>query len=265
MNSDDLHLFKEWFSGYCASFHASDDEECRNLVLKEEHTAKVCSNIVSIAQDELLDAGDLMIAETVALFHDVGRFPQYARYKTFLDRVSVNHGELGAEVLAGSGVLKDLPVQEQEIITESVKYHNAFRIPDLARSDIINFLRLIRDADKLDIWRIVFEYYTQSAPEDGPSAVGLGFPDTPGYSKDVLACIFGRHLVSLASVKTLNDFKLTQLSWVYDLNFRESFRRVVEDNYLDRIAATLPQTDEIREAVTFLSEYIQLRLQGGPF
>src|SRR5574340_969916 len=42
------------------------------------------------------------------------------------------------------------------------------------------FLQLIRDADKLDIWRIFVEYY--EGPEDKKaSAVGLGLPDLPDY------------------------------------------------------------------------------------
>ncbi|MBF0507046.1 MAG: HD domain-containing protein [Nitrospirae bacterium] len=262
MNSDDLCLFKQWFSDYCSSFHTSDDEDLQNLMLKEKHTANVCEHILNIARDESLDAGDAMIAEAIALFHDVGRFPQYAEYKTFRDRDSINHGELGAEVLSGSGILENIPVREREIITASVKFHNAFRIPDLENSDIIFFLKLVRDADKLDIWRIFFEYYTQASPAERPSAVALGFEDTPGYSKEVIDCIINKQLVSLATLETLNDFKLIQLSWVYDLNFRSSFRRATEGNYIDRIAATLPQTDEIRQAVASVHEYIQVKAQG---
>jgi len=214
MNRDDLLLFKQWFAGYCASFYVntSDEEDMRNLVLKEEHTAHVCANILKIAGEESLGAGDAMIAEAAALFHDIGRFPQYAKYKTFMDSLSINHGELGAKELAGTGILNSLPVHEQEIITTAVKFHNAFKIPDLVCRDAIIFLKLVRDADKLDIWRIFSEYYRKDSTKNMPSAVGLGFPDTPGYSRKVLDCFFNKQLISLAMLKTLNDFKLTKLS-----------------------------------------------------
>ncbi|MGD0280991.1 MAG: HD domain-containing protein [Dissulfurispiraceae bacterium] len=262
MNRDDLVIFKQWFSSYCASFHTSDENDNRNLVLKEQHTANVCANILGIVRDESSDEGDAMIAEAIALFHDVGRFPQYAKYKTFKDNVSVNHGELGAEVLAAAGILKDLELREQEIITTAVKFHNAFRVPHLAGPDIIFFIKLIRDADKLDIWRIFFEYLSEDCLENRPSAVSLGFPDTAEYSKEVLARIFNKQLVPLAMLKTLNDFKLTILSWAYDLNFRESRRRALEDNYIDRVAATLPQTEEIRQAVSVVHEHIRGKSEG---
>src|SRR5208283_1642576 len=137
MNRDDLFLFKQWFPGYCASFYTSDEEDMRNLALKEEHTEHVCANILNIAGEESLGAGDAMIAEAVALFHDVGRFPQYAKFKTFNDSLSVNHGALGAAELAASGILNKLPDNEQEIITTAVKFHNAFKIPELVRRDAI--------------------------------------------------------------------------------------------------------------------------------
>jgi len=35
----------------------------------------------------------------LGLFHDVGRFAQYARYHTYLDRDSENHAELSVHVL----------------------------------------------------------------------------------------------------------------------------------------------------------------------
>ncbi len=262
MNRDDLRLFKQWFRSYCASFYTPDEEDRKNIALKEEHTAYVCSTILEIAGGESLAAGDAVIAEAVALFHDVGRFPQYAKYKTFKDSLSVNHGELGAGELARAGILDHLPAREQEIIYTAVKFHNAFKIPDVVSRDAIIFLKLVRDADKLDIWRIFFEYYSNGSTKDMPSAVGLGFPDTPEYSSGVVQRIINKQLIPLAMLKTLNDFKLTKLSWVYDLNFISSLRLAVKDNYIDRVAAALPQTEEIRKAVETVNEYIRRKLDG---
>jgi hypothetical protein len=56
-------------------------------------------------------------------------------------------------------------------------------------------------------------------------------------------------MVNLADVRTLNDFKLLQISWVYDLNFTESFRMIEERNYLEKLAAALPSGPRIRSAL----------------
>lgn len=261
MTPSDLDSLKRWFSGYCKTFYSSNEEDQQNILLKEVHSYNVCRNIVRIAEEESLSSNEILLAETVGLFHDVGRFRQYAKYRTFRDSISVNHGLLGSEILLGEKVLKDLPESEQELIMQAVKFHNAFSIPDIENAETMLFLKLIRDADKLDIWRVFFDYYGTPV-KDRPSAVGLGFPDIPEYSKEVLSLVFKKQLIPLSMLKTLNDFKLTKLSWIYDLNFSAALRVVVENDYIDRISSTLPQTEEIRKVVEFLHGHVMERLNG---
>jgi putative nucleotidyltransferase with HDIG domain len=262
MRYSDLNFFKQWFSEYCRYFYSSDIEDQKNISLKEEHTLHVCKNMVHIAQGLSLKEDQKLIAETVALFHDIGRFPQYAKYKTFRDNISVNHGALGAETLIEKKILEKLAGEEQEIIVQAVKFHNAFSIPKKEKEDIVFFIKLIRDADKLDIWRVFLEYY-ESPSEGKASAVGLGLPDLPEYSEDVLASIYNKEIVSLLKVKTLNDFKLLQLSWIFDLNFIPSFQLLHERDYVQRIISHLPKTDGIQKASLLLKEHIKARMVSG--
>lgn len=255
-----MEFFREWFSGYCESFHFLSEDERQNLMLKEKHTYHVCKNSIRIANAESLGQDRALIAEAIGLFHDVGRFPQYAEYKTFRDSISVNHGELGAKVLEENSVLHALPENERGLIITAVKFHNTYKVPDLKEPEMLFFLKLIRDADKLDIWRVFFEYYEKPV-ENRPSAVGIGLPDSPEYSKEIVSLVMKKQLVPLTLLKTLNDFKLTKLSWLFDLNFDISFRIVAEDNYIGRIAATLPQTGEIKDMIAFLQEYMRQRMQ----
>ncbi len=254
MDHNDLNILKNWFLEYCRSFYSSNEEDQKNISLKVQHTLNVCENIVQIARERLLSENEIALAETIAIFHDIGRFPQYAQYKTFRDSISVNHGKLGSEILVKEKILQDIPENEQGLIVCVVKFHNAFRIPDLKSPEAEFFLKLIRDADKLDIWRLFAEYY-ESSEDERASAVNLGLPDLPGYSEEILSYLYNKQVVSLASLKTLNDFKIMQLSWIYDLNFKTSFRLLVEGGYLNRIALTLPQTDEIIRALLILQEF----------
>jgi hypothetical protein len=138
----------------------------------------------------------------------------------------------------------------------SVRFHNAFKVPSLEDQQNFFFLQLIRDADKLDIWRIFSGYH--EGPEDKKaSAVGLGLPDLPDYSETILSCLYKKKLATLSDLTTLNDFKLMQLSWVYDLNFRHSFRLLAERAYIRKIAAILPQTEEIAEAVSLINNFVR--------
>ena len=108
MQSSDLDIFKAWFTGYSQTFYTDDAEDNKNIDLKVRHTSFVCENAVLIAGDEHLGDNNVLIAETAALFHDVGRFLQYSKYKTFRDSISVNHGRLGAEILREKEILAHL-------------------------------------------------------------------------------------------------------------------------------------------------------------
>jgi len=258
MKRNDLSGFTQWFSDYCSSFYSSDSGDQKNISLKEEHTFRVCQNICEITAGLSLDDSRKMLAETVALFHDIGRFPQYAKYKTFRDSISVNHGLLGAQTIVEKGLLRNLSEEEQEIIIQSVTFHNAFSVPKKEKAEIVFFIQLIRDADKLDIWRVFLEYY-EGPEESRASAVGLGLPDLPGYSEDVLSRIYHKEIISLSNIRSLNDFKLLQLSWIFDLNFRPSFALLAQGDYIRRLAGCLPGTEEMKRAVEFLTEYAAMK------
>ena len=259
MKQDDLDFFKKWFSDYCKSFYSSDIEDQKNIHLKEQHTSDVCENIIRIADGLSLSNSMRILAEAIALFHDIGRFPQYAKYKTFRDSISVNHGLLGARILLEEKILQNLAESEQELIIQAVRLHNAFAVPKLEKKDIVFFIKLVRDADKLDIWRIFIEYY-EGPRQDTASAIGLGLPDIPEYSGDILSCLYRKEVASLSKIKTFNDFKLLQLSWIYDLNFKPSFRLLSERDYIDRTVSNLPQTEDILNASLSLKEFVRRRI-----
>lgn len=259
MTKEHLQLYKERFIEYARSFYTTDADEQKNILLKEKHTFNVCQNIAEISKSLNLKEYEINLAESIALFHDIGRFEQLRKYKTFKDNISVNHGDLGADILSETKILERLPEREFKIILHSIKYHNALKMPDIKDDTLIFYLKLIRDADKLDIWRIFIAYFESS--DDMGSAAGLGLPDTSGYNSELLSNIYSKKMVSLSKVVNLNDFKIMQISWVFDLNFKLSFKLFNERGYI-RILSTLPQTDEIVKATGFIMEYLNYRINN---
>ena len=261
MEKIDLERLQTWFAGYCRGFFTESTEDNRNFALKEQHSRLVCANMNLLTGNLALDKNERLTAEAIALFHDVGRFEQYRRYSTFRDSMSVNHAALGVRVLAEERVLETLPEEERRTIFRAVTLHNVFRIPAAVVARELLFTRLIRDADKLDIWRVFIDYYGLPE-EERASAVGLGFPDLPRCSPEVLKCLRQRNMVQLAAVQTLNDFKLLQLSWVFDLNFPASYRLVLERGCIDALAATLPTNAEVGRAVEEVRDFVETKVRG---
>ncbi len=260
MNQKDLAELKDWFADYCVHFSTHVEEDQRNIAVKKDHTYHVCLNALRIGRSLKLNGRDMLLAEAIALFHDVGRFPQYQQYKTFDDDISTNHAALGAKVLLEQGVLRWLPEPEQRLIVHAVTLHNVFTLPDTLDQRTRSFVHIIRDADKLDIWRVFIEYYGQNE-ERRASAVALGLPDTQGHSPKVLACLQKGKMAAKSDLRTLNDFKLLQLTWLYDLNFARSFRMVQERGYIDKMAEVLPPNDEMRDALDRVRVFVAGKLK----
>jgi len=239
-----IKKYISWFDNYVNSFIKKRPELKENLLIKVVHSKNVMDEIVGIAKSLNLQKDELFLAEVIGLFHDIGRFEQYVRYETFSDSKSQNHAELGVEVLKKENVLSDLCDVEREIVFRAIKNHSKAEISNNEPEEIEFFSQLIRDADKLDIWRLVTEYYMLKDEKENKS-LELELPDSDEISEKVIQSIVDRKIVKKEDMKTLNDFKLLQIAWVFDLNFNYSKSRLIEKKYLDKIFDTLPDNDVI--------------------
>ena len=239
MEQAQLDGLEQWFDRYVRTYNDIDEDGFRNILLKVEHTRKVCEIMALLAAGEGLTQEEAGIGAAVALLHDVGRFPQYRRWRTFRDSDSDNHARLGIEVIRQQGILAGLRAAERLLIEEAVRFHNLLALPLRFRSPTSLFIRLIRDADKLDIWR-VFQDYFQQPLDQRPSAVTLGFPDLPGVTPACVRELAAGRVIRLEDIRVLNDFKLLQISWVYDLNFRSSYCLLQRRGHIAALAATIP-------------------------
>ena len=257
----DLAALRAWFASYCQSFHSTDADLLRNFALKELHTSNVCEVARVIAQGG--SPRRLMLAEVAALCHDLGRFPQFRDFRTFKDSDSLNHAHLSAQILQENHLLDFLSETERKSVEIAVRLHNLYQVPSGLAPEAEDLLRLVRDADKIDIWRIFIEYF-HAPEEERASGAGLGFPDLPICSPDVLAQVNAGNMVQLSTLKTLHDFKLLQLSWVYDINFPNSLRLIKERGVLEQLAATLPHEEAVLDVVFRVQSYLERRLAGQP-
>ena len=235
------------------------------LILKKDHTLRVCTEILALGKAFMLDENDMMLAETMALFHDLGRFKQYETYKTFLDHQSENHARLSLQEIDAHGILDSLTGEEQALIKNSIAFHNVAEIPRQGDDRLFFFIGLLRDADKLDIWRVVIGNYTHPRP-GSQRAINLGLVDDHGFSTDTIDAILAGTFVKSVSIKRLNDLKLMQISWVFDLNFAQSILWVKERGYIEKIAATLPDNPGVEKAIAHVYQYMDtyFPLNGFP-
>lgn len=258
MEESCLERLESWFEGYVRPFLETDPEGEKNILLKVEHTRRVCGTMELLTAGESLSPNDRRLAAVVALLHDVGRFPQYRRWRTFRDSCSDNHARLAVDVIRQEGILAGLPREERLLIEEAVRFHNLLRVPLRLKSPTDLFLRLIRDADKLDIWRVFLDLFSAPAHERATAAL-LGLPERAAVSAACVSELAQGGIVRLDTVECAHDYKLLLISWCYDLNFTTSYRLLRDLDYLAKLAAELPDDAAVREAVASAREYVALR------
>lgn len=257
MQKEDLNFFKKWFLDYVDRFFSPEVFIQENIQLKIEHTARVCENILLLAKAEEVGEEGCRLAETTALFHDLGRFEQFMKYRTFKDSESENHALLGVKILESTGVLSRLSLREKDLILKAVEYHNLMEIPECAENsrELVFYSNLIRDADKLDILKLVSEDYKKEEEFRNP-ALEFNMPDTPGCSKKIVKDILNNRMAKLTDTRNLNDVKLLRLSWIFDISFPAAFTFLKERGYLETILYSMSETEEVQMVRGHLESYL---------
>ena len=253
MTEKHILFLRKWFKDYVKGFVGDDPYTKKNVAIKEGHSYRVCGHCIAIARSLDLPREKQYLAEAVGLFHDIGRFEQFEKYRTFNDKQSENHGELGARVMRRENILSQLDAAEQTIILKGIQFHSIKDLPENENEETRFFLKILRDADKLDILNVLTDYYNSEDKDSNPALV-LDLPDTPEISEAVIDDIMEKRCVNLKNVRTINDFKLLQTSWVFDVNFDYTLRYIKEHGFIEKIINVLPQTAEIQQVYNHFNE-----------
>ncbi|MEA1981231.1 MAG: HD domain-containing protein [candidate division Zixibacteria bacterium] len=259
ISKDEVHGLHQWFQNYAEVFKYGKEDVRKNILLKEKHTENVCREINSIGKELDLSDDELRLSDCMALLHDVGRFEQYLQYQTFSDSISENHAELGVKVIQDYGILNSFSDYVKDLIIRAVRYHNRAVLPNDESETCIFFTKLLRDADKLDIWRVVTEYYHRKDRKIN-STIELSLPDTPGFTQSVYDDVINKKIVNAGSMQNLNDFKLLQIGWVFDINFIPALKEVKSRKYVELICKVLPATDQVSHVMEVVHDFFSQKI-----
>jgi putative nucleotidyltransferase with HDIG domain len=251
---------REWFSVYVDRFR-SGGALSPALELKLDHSLRVAADAAEIARESGWPAGAVRTARTLGLLHDVGRFPQFAEFGTFNDSRSVDHGDRGLQVLEREGTLADLDGTCRRGILDGVRHHNARALPEGLADESLRLARAVRDADKLDICRVVLQALDGGQADATAGLLG-GLDPRASPSADVLDCLRQGHVVASKTVRNLADLLLLQASWVYDVNYPAAMRRLRDRRVLERIQRGLPDDPEVGEVVRRAMDFRDGALAG---
>ena len=254
---DEMH---KWMNDYMKSFYSDDAEIQQGISIKEKHTGYVTSNCIELAKFLNFSKHDTQLAEIIGLFHDVGRFRQYSIYKTFNDADSEDHADLGVKVIEELDIFKKLSNADYEIVKFAIQQHNKKIVAATDDDKKILFTKIIRDADKLDIYRVLEPFLAQDKAEQMPHFIKNEGVFNANVSPDFAENFVTGKQADYRKIRTNGDRKIVRLMWVYDINFAWTMKKIVERGYIDKIVENLPQDEKIAEGVRRLRDYVGARI-----
>ena len=222
--------FEMLYSRYVDTFRDGGGVLSPMMELKRVHTAKVVENAVAIAEGESFGDREREDGMIAALLHDTGRYEQLKRYNTFKDSDSVDHAVFSHDIVRKLGWLDGYA--DAEPILKSVLYHNRRDLPDDMDALTALLSHTVRDADKLDIFRVLEEQVrTTDWRKDSRAFWNLKVSEAPNPL--VVAAIRERRPVDYQNIKSLADFVLIQIGWMISgLHFATSLRLSRERGHL---------------------------------
>ncbi len=238
-NEINFNRAKQIFKDYIKNF----DEDDGSILLKIEHTYHVVDLSEYIAKDQGLDEENINLAKLIALLHDIGRFKQVTMLKDFSDK-RFDHADYGIQILFKENMIREFIETNKydEIIKKAIYNHNKFKIEEGLNEIEELHCKIIRDADKLDNFRVKEKNkFEASFPQYKNVEEELSYSN---ISDIVYNDFLNRRCIKLNDRKTILDYWICVLAFIFDLYFKSSLQYVYDKNYIDILIDKIEYKDE---------------------
>lgn len=244
----DLEFIRKTFDSYVNKYDIND----KKIKLKCEHIKRVANISGELARSLNLCEEDINLAIIIGLFHDIGRFEQIKRYNTFNDKSSVNHAKLGIDILFDDNLIDIFKIDKKyyKTIKTAILNHNKdFIDKDLSSREEL-FSKIIRDADKLDI------FYILSSDE---FETCFWFEEFNLYKPSLNIYLEYRYLHKLnyKHVKNNVDLVINPFTLLYDLNYTYSYRYLFDKDYMNKFCKLV--NDKFNHKIIYLTRFLYKR------
>ena len=211
--------------------------------LKVAHMMRVMDNSIELAKSLNLSKEDIALAGLIGILHDIGRFEQVKRYDTFVDKDSIDHAQFSSELLFKEGLIRNFIEDDSydAIIKTSIENHSKFEIDKDVNGKELLHSKIIRDADKSDIYVEVL----RSDPKlvfDGPYNI------QDEIDEKVLSDFLSHKCVRTEDMKCKADDFVRKCALIYGLYFPQSLVPIKEKDLISKL------TEHFRTAFQFSNE-----------
>lgn len=205
---------------------------------KYYHSYRVRDLMEILAKKLNLNKKEIEVAKVIGLLHDIGRFEQIRIHNSCSDvKTGMDHADESCIYLFDKGHIKDFYDDESyyDIIKDAIKNHNKYSIDKKVKGKNLLFSKMIRDMDKVDIYRVISEEFKTT----------YNYIDV---SKDVIDMFNDMRPIHSELLKNKTDSVYCNIAMIYDINFKESFMILNNNKYLDAyFSVVIPEEKSVKE------------------
>ena len=222
----DIKKAEEEFKRYINNYDMNES----HIERKVRHTFRVeriCEELAILLN---MSEEEINLAKLIGLLHDVGRFEQYTRYKTYDDIKSIDHANLGVEILEKDNFIRRYIETDKydNIILKAIENHNKYCISKDVNEEERIFCEIIRDADKLDImYEATCEFWVNDIEE----------MENQEIHPKVLEQFKEQKVVNKKYINKDVDVNrvIVILAFIYDFYINASYKIIKESNYINKM------------------------------
>lgn len=249
----DLTKAREEFKRFTNEYDLNNDK----IMLKIKHSYRVEEISKIIAESLDLDKEDIELATLIGLLHDIGRFEQIKLHDSFYDYKTINHAILGVQILKQNDYVGEYADKKYwQTIFNAIENHNKLYIQKGLNPYDTMHSKIIRDADKLDIFNIDIRGFKNNTKAEDKY-----------INEKIIKDLKSKKPIKVQDEKYEGDSYLCTLGFVYDLNFDISFKILKEKDYINKIINLMKincvneQEDKwLEEIRALINEEIQNRI-----
>ena len=239
----DLVKAEKEFKEYAQNYDMSLD----GIKRKYQHSFRVMNISTEIAQSLNLDKEQIDLATLIGLLHDIARFEEFVKYNNFTLGHKFDHGDYALEILKKDNFIRKFIETDKydDIIFTAIKNHNKFKIEDGLDENTLLYCKIIRDADKIDIFYEGTCMFWNNKKEEMEKSL---------ISDSYLEQFMNKQVIFRVPEQTLVDEIVIFAAFIFDINFKYSLEKLKKEAYIDKMidrfnfndAVTVERIEKIR-------------------
>ncbi len=224
----------------------------KKIERKYGHSLRVMENAGKIAESLKLNDEKIELAKLLGLIHDIGHFEEIKVKSECKENVKIDHGDLGVEILENNNYIRKYIKEEKydNIILKAIKNHNKFKIEDGLSEEELLFAKIVRDADKLDIFYEGAEMFWNT--EEERKNVGKS-----KITEEVKNEFNKKMIIDRKKKKTGADDIICFISFLFDINYSYTYNTIIKERYINKIIDKFKFED--KETLKYMKQIKEIR------